>query len=192
MDEATGEIGKGFSVDVCRKWEKTLADAATPSAVRKVALRSAMVFGAGEGGVFEAFYRIVRRGLGGTLGRGDQFVSWVHADDFARSILWILEHPELSGPVNVASPNPVPNAEFMRTLREVSDHPIGLPAADWMLEIGAFFLRTETELLLKSRRAIPTRLLNSGFVFRYPELRGALEQIVTSISAHEGQQARPQ
>jgi uncharacterized protein (TIGR01777 family) len=189
MDEANGEIGKGFSVDVCRKWEETLSEAATPSTVRKVALRSAMVFGAGSGGVFEAFHRIVRLGLGGTLGRGDQFVSWVHADDFARSIQWILDHPDLSGPVNVASPNPVPNAQFMRTLREVSNQPIGLPAAEWMLEIGAFFLRTETELLLKSRRAVPTRLVDSGFDFRYPELRGALEQIVTVL--REGPQAQP-
>lgn len=134
-------------------------------------------------------HRIVRLGLGGTLGRGDQFVSWVHADDFARSIQWILDHPDLSGPVNVASPNPVPNAQFMRTLREVSNQPIGLPAAEWMLEIGAFFLRTETELLLKSRRAVPTRLVDSGFDFRYPELRGALEQIVTVL--REGPQAQP-
>jgi uncharacterized protein (TIGR01777 family) len=176
MDESTGDIGTGFSVDVCQKWEMTLWDAATRSDVRKVALRSAMVFGTG-GGVFDAFHRIVTLGLGGTLGRGDQFVSWVHAEDFARSIQWILTHPALDGPINVASPNPVPNAVFMKTFREVCNRPFGLPATDWMLEIGAFLLRTETELLLKSRRVVPEKLIDSGFSFQYPELREALEQI---------------
>jgi NAD dependent epimerase/dehydratase family enzyme len=135
-----------------------------------------MVFGPG-GGVFDAFYRLVKLGLGGTLGRGDQFVSWVHAEDFARSIQWILAHPELEGPVNIASPNPVPNAVFMKTFREVCHRPVGLPATAWMLEIGAFLLRTETELLVKSRRVVPEKLIDSGFRFQYPELRAALEQI---------------
>jgi uncharacterized protein (TIGR01777 family) len=176
MDESTGDIGTGFSVDVCQKWEKTLWDAPTRSEVRKVALRSAMVFGPG-GGVFDAFYRLVKLGLGGTLGRGDQFVSWVHAEDFARSVQWILAHPELNGPINIAVPNPVPNALFMKTFREVCHRPLGLPATDWMLEIGAILLRTETELLLKSRRVVPETLIDSGFSFQYPELRRALEQI---------------
>jgi uncharacterized protein (TIGR01777 family) len=183
MDETTGEIGSGFSVDVCQKWEETLMEAATPPEVRKVALRSSMVFGAGHDGVFEAFYRIVKLGLGGTLGRGDQFVSWVHTEDFVRALEWIAAHPELSGPVNIASPNQVPNKLFMRTLRDVSHQPVGMPATAWMLEIGAFFLQTETELLLKSRRVVPKRLLDSGFSFCHPELRGALEQIVSASSS---------
>jgi uncharacterized protein (TIGR01777 family) len=177
MDESTGEIGSGFSVDVCEKWEEALRNAFTPPEVRKVAVRTAMVFAAGSGGVFDAFYRLVKRGLGGMLGRGNQFVSWVHAEDFARSLEWILAHPELEGPINIASPNPVPNAIFMKTFREVCRQPIGLPATAWMLEIGAFLLRTETELLLKSRRVVPQKLTDSGFTFRYPELREALEQI---------------
>jgi uncharacterized protein (TIGR01777 family) len=181
MDEATGEIGTGFSVDVCLKWEQTLADAAT-SQTRKVALRSAIVFGKGHGGAMEAFLRLVRLGLGGTLGPGTQYVSWIHAEDYARSVQWIMAHPELDGPVNCASPNPAPNAVFMRTLREVCRQPIGLPVAAWMLEIGAFCLQTETELLLKSRRVVPGRLLASGFRFQYPELHRALEAIVNGGS----------
>lgn len=185
MDEATGEIGTGFSVDVCQRWEHALFSCATPY-TRQVALRAAMVFGPGRGGVMEAFERIVRLGLGGTLGSGTQFVSWIHLADFARSVQWLIEHDELDGPINCAAPNPLPNREFMRTLREVCRQPIGLPATRWMLEIGAFVLRTETELLLKSRRVVPGRLLKSGFQFRYPELRPALEQIVNEERSTAG------
>jgi uncharacterized protein (TIGR01777 family) len=176
MDEAHGDIGTGFSVDVCLKWEASLAAAET-SHTRKVALRSALVLGRG-GGVLEAFVKMVRLGLGGTLGTGDQFVSWVQAADFYGAIRWIADHPELAGPVNCASPNPVRNREFMRTLRRACRQPIGLPAARWMLEIGAFFLRTETELLLKSRRVVPTRVLESGYQFRFPDLLGAVEDLL--------------
>jgi uncharacterized protein (TIGR01777 family) len=177
MDEATGETGSGFSVDVCRRWEQTFFEAPTPR-TRKVALRTAIVLGAGRGGAMGMFLKIARLGLGGTLGRGDQYVSWIHIEDFARSVQWAVEHPELEGPINCASPNPVPNREFMWALRKACGQPIGLPAARWMLEIGAFFLRTETELLLKSRRVVPARLLESGFSFQYPELEPALAQIV--------------
>ncbi|MBV9792227.1 MAG: TIGR01777 family oxidoreductase, partial [Chloroflexi bacterium] len=177
MDEATGEIGSGFSVDVCQQWERTFFAAQT-SHTRKVALRTAIVFGKGQGSPMEAYQMIVRLGLGGQQGSGKQFVSWVHLDDFIASIQWIIDHPELEGPINIAAPNPRTNADFMRILRLVSRQPLGLPATRWMLEIGAFFLRTETELLLKSRRAVPTRLLESGFQFRYPELYPALDNIV--------------
>lgn len=177
MDELSGEIGSGFSVDVCQQWERTFFEAPAPH-TRKVALRSAMVFGTGRGGVMEAFQMIVRLGLGGTLGSGKQFVSWVHLDDFIASIQWLMDHPALDGPINVAAPNPRTNVDFMRILRLVSGQPVGLPATRWMLEIGAFFLRTETELLLKSRRVVPTRLLASGFQFRYPELYPALDNII--------------
>jgi uncharacterized protein (TIGR01777 family) len=162
MDEASGEIGTGFSVDVCLKWERALAEADTPQ-TRKVALRTAIVFGPG-GGAFEAFHSLVRRGLGGTLGRGDQFVSWIHAEDFARSVEWIIRHAELEGPVNCAAPNPLPNREFMRLLREACGK------------------RTETELLLKSRRVVPGKLLASGFQFRFPHWEDAVRNILAERS----------
>lgn len=177
MDEATGEIGTGFSVDVCQKWEQTFFDSTAPR-TRKAALRSAMVFGWGDGGVFKAFENIVRRGLGGTLGRGDQMVSWVHSLDFTRSLQWILEHEDLEGPVNIASPNPLPNRRFMRLFRQACRRNIGLPASRWMLEAGAFLLQTETELLLKSRWVVPGKLLESGFHFLYPEFDRALDVIL--------------
>ena len=177
MDEATGEIGHGFSVDVCQKWEAALNEANTPK-TRKIALRTAMVFGPQIGGVMDAFETLARRGLGGTLGNGNQFVSWIHADDFARSIEWILQHETLSGAVNLASPNPIANREFMKILRQSVKAPFGLPATKWMLQIGAFLMGTETELLLKSRRVVPTKLLNSGFEFRFPDWRAACENII--------------
>ena len=177
MDEATGEIGTGFSVDVCKQWEQTFFNSPTPQ-TRKVSLRSAMVFGLGEGGVFRAFENVVGLGLGGTLGTGDQMVSWVHFQDFTRSLQWILEHEELDGPINIASPNPIPNRRFMQIFRKTLRKGIGLPAARWMLEVGAFFLQTETELILKSRWVLPEKLHDSGFNFLYPEWDVALNAIV--------------
>ncbi len=186
MDEATGEIGAGFSVDVCRQWEAALLEAPTPR-TRKIALRSAIVFGAGAGGAFAEFYRLVLLGLGGTMGPGTQFVSWIHADDFSRSVEWLMGCEDLDGAINAAAPHPLPNAEFMRELRRAAHQPFGVPAPAWALEFGAFLLRTETELLLKSRRVIPGRLVDSGFTFRYEHWRDAARDLVTSqVGVAEG------
>jgi len=177
QDELNGELGGQepnapdtwrFSIDVATAWERTFNDAPTPH-TRKIALRSAMVMSPSRGGVFDVLLRLVRAGLGGAAGSGTQFVSWIHEADFLRAIDFLISHPDLAGPVNLASPNPLPNAEFMRTLRRQWGMPIGLPATEWMLEIGARVLRTETELILKSRRVVPTRLLQSGFEFQFPE-----------------------
>jgi hypothetical protein len=182
MDEATGEIGAtpeakdAFSVEVARAWERTLDEARTP-ATRKVALRSAMVLGSGKNSVLPVLRRLVRLGLGGPMAGGRQFVSWIHEQDFCRAVDWLLLRDDISGPVNLAAPNPVSNDELMRSLREVCGVPFGLPATRWMLELGAFFLRTETELIVKSRRVVPGRLLSGGFEFRFPRLRAALENL---------------
>lgn len=180
MDELTGEIGDGFSVEVCRRWEDEFDRAPTP-ATRKVALRMAMVFGPGKGGVFEAFHNIVRLGLGGTLGHGRQYVSWIHLDDFIRAVIRLIEDDSFVGPVNLAAPHPLPNREFMAIFRALCGQPIGLPATPWMLEIGAFFLRTETELLLKSRRVVPGKLLAAGFEFEFSEFETALAAILDAL-----------
>jgi hypothetical protein len=121
-----------------------------------------------RGGIFDTLLGLVRRGLGGRSGDGRQYVSWIHDEDFVRAIHWLIGHHELDGPVNVSSPNPLAHAEFMRALRSAWGMPIGLPATRWMLELGALLLRTETELVLKSRRVVPGRLLRSGFSFRFP------------------------
>jgi uncharacterized protein len=174
--EATDEAKDRFSVEVAWAWEKALNDAITPH-TRKVAMRMAMVLGSGKNSVFPVLRRLTKLGLGGRMGSGRQFVSWIHESDYCRAVEWLISHTEFQGPVNLTAPNPLPNQEMMRTLREVCGVPFGLPATDWMLDIGAFFLRTETELLIKSRRVIPGRLLKSGFDFEFPSIREAFADL---------------
>ena len=169
-------MGEGFSVDVCQQWEKTFFDFPLLR-TRKAALRMTIVFGPG-GAAFQIFHRLVRFGLGGKMGSGRQYVSWIHEDDFARAVQWVIEHENLKGPVNVASPNPLPNREFMRVFRKVCRRPVGLPAAGWMIGIGTRLMGTEPELIMKSRRAVPGRLLASGFQFKFPNWREAVQNIV--------------
>lgn len=166
-----------FSIEVARGWEHALDEANTPS-TRKVAMRTAIVMSPTRNGPFDVLLSLVRKGLGGKSGDGRQFISWVHDHDFVEAVSFLMERPDLSGPVNIASPNPLPNAEFMRLLRRAAGVRFGLATPRWMLEIGAFFLRTETELVLKSRRVVPTRLLQAGFDFRFPEWRSACEDLV--------------
>ena len=186
MDEANGKLGGQepdvpdswrFSIEVATSWERTLFAANAPH-TRKIALRSAMVMSAEPGGTFDILLRLVRFGLGGACGSGKQFVSWIHESDFVRALDYLAAHEEIEGPVNVASPNPLRNEDFMRLLRKAWGSKVGLPASKWMLEAGAFFLRTETELILKSRRVVPGLLLASGFEFQFPEWRGASEDLV--------------
>ena len=181
-DEA-GEIGGCveakdlFSIQVATEWERVFNEANTPH-TRKVALRSAMVLGHGKNSVLPNLVRLTRLGLGGSMAGGRQFVSWIHEEDFCRALEWIMEHENLGGVVNIAAPNPVTNAEFMAAIRKVCHVPVGLPAPRWLLEIGAFFMRTETELIIKSRRVVPGKLLADGFAFHYPRILPALEQLV--------------
>lgn len=184
-DERTGILGGDepgapetwrFSIDVARAWEAALAAADTPR-TRKVALRSAMVMSPDRGGIFDTLLWLVRRGLGGRAGSGRQYVSWVHEADFVRALYWLIEHEEIDGAVNIASPNPLPYADFMRALRRAWGTRIGLPATEWMLEIGVRLLRSETELVLKSRRVIPGRLLEAGFTFEHPEWPAAAQEL---------------
>lgn len=176
QDEATGEVGGSepdapdtwrFSIDVATAWEQALDEAVTPY-TRKVALRSAMTMSPDRGGVFDVLLGLVRRRLGGSSGDGRQFVSWVHDRDFCRAVDWLIERDDVSGPVNVCSPHPLPNADFMRELRRAWGVRFGLPAARWMVELGAWAMRTESELVLKSRRVVPGRLLAGGFTFDFP------------------------
>jgi uncharacterized protein len=194
MDEATGELGGGepnapdtwrFSIDVAKSWEEAFFSSPTPSA-RKIALRSAMVMSPDRGGIFDALLGLVRRGFGGPSGSGKQFVSWVHEDDFVRALDYLISHEDMEGVVNIASPNPLPNKEFMAALRKAWGTKIGLPATEWMLEIGAVFLRTETELILKSRHVVPGRLLGQGFQFEFPEWPAAARDLVASWRAQGG------
>jgi uncharacterized protein (TIGR01777 family) len=184
-DETTGLIGGSepdapdtwrFSIEVAQAWERALEEAVTPQ-TRKVALRSAMVMSPDRGGVFDVLLGLVRRGLGGQSGDGRQYVSWIHHRDFERAVTWLIEHDAFAGPVNLAAPDPLPNADFMRILREAWGTGLGLPATDWMLEVGALALGTETELILKSRRVVPGRLLQGGFAFQFPDWAEASREL---------------
>ena len=175
-DEATGILGGDepgapdtwrFSIDVARAWEAAAEHAPTPR-TRTVLLRSAMVMDPGRGGVFDTLLGLVRRGLGGRAGDGRQYLSWIHHADFTRALLWLIEHEEVDGAVNLAAPGPLPNADFMRALREAWGIRVGLPATRPMVELGALAMRTESELVLKSRRVVPGRLLDAGFAFEHP------------------------
>lgn len=184
-DELTGIIGGGepdapdswkFSIAVAQNWEKAANEFALPN-TRLVLMRSAVTLSPDRGGIFDVMLGLVKKGLGGTAGDGRQYVSWVHDADFIRAIYWLIENEKLSGAVNISSPEPLPNKEFMRILREASGTKIGLPATKLMLEIGAFFMRTETELVLKSRRVVPTKLLESGFKFEFPTWEKAVADL---------------
>ena len=189
-DEYTGVLGGGepqapdtwrFSIDVARAWERAFDEAIT-TRTRKVALRSAMTLSPDRGGVFDTLLMLARRGLGGRAGDGRQFISWVHEHDFVNAVRFLIARDDIHGVVNIASPNPVPNEEFMRVLREECGAPFGLPATPWMLELGAVFMRTETELILKSRRVVPARLLDAGFTFEYANWRDAAHELCARAS----------
>ncbi len=177
MDELTGEFGDGFSVDVCRAWEREFDAAATPF-TRKVALRAAMVMGRGADGPFTMFERLARLRLGGSMGPGTQYVSWLHEYDFCAALEWLIAAGDLCGAFNLASPHPLPNRDFLHEIRQALGISFGLPAPRLLLEIGAFFLRTETELPLKSRRVVPRRLEESGFTFRFPNWPDAVRELL--------------
>lgn len=184
-DERTGILGGlepdapetwRFSIGVANAWERALDEADTP-ATRKVKLRMAMVMNPDAGGTFALLSNLARLGLGGRIGDGRQYMSWIHEIDLVRSIYWLIDREHLEGAVNLAAPEPLPHEEFMAALRQACGAPIGLPATKWMLEIGTFLLRTESELILKSRRVVPGRLLEDGFYFQYPEWPAAAGEL---------------
>jgi len=198
MDEATRDLGGfemlskrrrapdtwNFMVRVARDWESALFETATPR-TRRVALRSGIVFSPTPGSAFAVLSRLVRLGLGGTQGNGRQYVSWIHEDDFARAIEFLIDHDELDGPVNLVAPHPMRNREFMAAFREAWDMPNGLPAPAFAIKIGAFFLRTESELVLKSRCVVPGRLVDAGFDFHFPDWPEAAKDLVRKWKSRE-------
>lgn len=176
MDEETGIIGDDFSMNVCKAWEKIFYEQDTPH-TRKLALRTSIVLG-NHGGAFKPLVNLAKVGLGGKQGDGEQFVSWLHIDDFNRIIAWLLMHEHFSGTVNCVSPAPVENHEFMTVLRKAVGRSFGFNLPKWALTIGAVFMQTEAELILKSRKVIPKRLLAAGFQFVHPTLEGAIASLV--------------
>lgn len=187
MDEDTGGFGGHepgvpeswrFSIEVARSWEDAFFSAETPR-TRKIALRSAVVMSPPQGGAFDILLRLVRFGLGGAVASGDQYISWIHEVDFARAVEYLASNETIEGPINIASPNPLPNRDFMRELRRAYGVKLGTPAPKWLLEIGTRLLQTESELVLKSRRVVPGRLLRSGFQFAFPDWPTAAGDLVS-------------
>ena len=188
-DEATGIIGGHepdvpgywrYSIEIAEAWERELAQANTPR-TRRVAMRMAIVMAPDREGTFGILHRLARLGLGGALAGGAQYVSWIHDRDLARAVAWLLDRDDVEGPVNLAAPEPLPQRDFMRVLRAAVGMPVGIPAAGWMMEIAAFLHRTDTELLLKSRRVVPARLLDAGFAFEFPSWPAAARDLVARI-----------
>lgn len=187
-DEAAGVIGGDepdapaswkASIDIATAWEAAQREALTPR-TRKVALRTAMVMSPEPGAVFDLLSGLVRKGLGGAVAGGRQYMSWIHERDFARAVEFLIER-NLDGPVNLAAPEPLPQRDFMAALREAWGVRIGLPAARWMLEIGTFLMRSESELILKSRRVVPRRLLEAGFRFDFSRWPDAARDLVQRV-----------
>lgn len=174
MDEVTGEIGHDFSMNVAKVWEKVFFQTETPN-TKKTALRTSIVLGK-KGGAFIPLKRLAQLGFGGKQGSGKQFVSWIHEKDFARALDYIL-NKEMDGTINVVSPTPIQNRDFMKTIRERVNIPFGIPIGESLLKIGAALIGTETELVLKSRNVIPQRLTDNGFKFIYGDLQKALSRL---------------
>jgi len=188
-DEATGVLGGAepdvpgywaYSIEIAKAWEQAQERVETPY-TRKVALRSAMVMSPDHGGAFDVLLRLARLGLGGPVAGGGQYVSWIHDRDFVRAVEFLADRDDITGPVNLSAPAPLPQRAFMRTLRAAWGIPVGLPATKWMAELGAFALRSDTELLLKSRRVTPGRLLQAGFTFDYTRWPEAADDLVRRV-----------
>ena len=175
MDEYTGEIGNDFSMNVAKTWEKTFYEVETPKTL-KTAIRTSIVLGK-NGGAFIPLKKLSQFGLGGKNGNGQQYISWIHEKDFARAVEFIIEK-ELSGSINVVSPKPIRNETFMKKLQKAIGIPFGLPISKSMLEIGAKIIKTETELVLKSRNVIPKRLTENGFEFEFGDLEKTFKNLI--------------
>jgi uncharacterized protein (TIGR01777 family) len=189
-DELTGVLGGGepgvpevwnFSIQIAKNWEAEL-DAAEVPGTRKIALRTAIMMGIDKDSAFDIFSGLAGLGLSGKIGNGQQFVSWIHEVDLARSVEFLIES-DISRPVNLASPNPVAQAEFAKDLRAAWGVQFGLSATPWMAAIGAWLLNGDTELVMKSRRVIPTRLTQAGFQFKYPTWSEAARDLAARLSS---------
>jgi uncharacterized protein (TIGR01777 family) len=175
MDETTGEVGDDFSMNVAKTWEKTFFEVETRRTL-KTALRTSIVLGK-KGGAFVPIKTLAKIGLGGKQGKGSQFISWIHEKDFARAIEFIIQK-EMTGVVNIVSPKPISNNDFMATLRQIIKMPIGIPIPEFLLKFGAKIIKTETELVLKSRNVIPKQLKESGFTFQFDTLEKVFKNLI--------------
>lgn len=176
MTEDEGIIGADFSMNVCKEWEACFFKDDLDH-TRRVALRTSIVLGK-NGGAYPKIRLLTKLFFGGKQANGAQFISWIHATDFCRAVEFTLNHPEIVGPINIVAPKPIRNKDFMKLVQKSLNRPFGIGQSRWLLEIGAKFLGTETELLLKSRNVIPERLLESGFTYEFGEIETCLGDLV--------------
>lgn len=176
-DEETGITGSGFSVSVAKAWEAAVDEVDTP-ATRKVKLRTSFVLGYGSNSALGPLLSLVRKGMGGPQAWGQQYVSWIHEQDWLGAVDWLYEHRDLSGAFNVTAPNPLRNRDFMAALRAAAGVKLGLPTPGWLLPFGAWLIGTETELIVKSRWVVPKRLVDSGFTFHFPTIQEAAADLI--------------
>jgi len=175
MDETTGEIGNDFSMNIAKSWEKAFFETETPKTL-KTALRTSIVLGK-NGGAFIPLKTLAKLGLGGKQGKGNQFISWIHEEDFARAVAFVIEN-KLENEINIVSPNPIRNVDFTTKLRKAVGMPFGISQPEWLLEMGSKVINTETELVLKSRNVIPRRLQENGFTFKYDSIEKTFENLL--------------
>lgn len=176
MDEENGVIGTGFSVHVAKAWEREFFSFSNPE-IRQIALRTSIVLGK-RGGAFVPITKLTKIGFGGKQGDGQQKVSWIHEKDFARSVEYIIKNENITGVINIVSPTQTTNSELMKTIRKVLKIPFGIPMNKTLLEIGARIIKTETELILKSRNVIPKKLMEHGFTFHFPTLENTIHNLL--------------
>lgn len=175
MDETTGEIGNDFSMNIAKSWEKAFFETETPKTL-KTALRTSIVLGK-NGGAFVPLKTLAKLGFGGKQGKGNQFISWIHEEDFARAVAFVIEN-KLENEINIVSPNPIRNVDFTTKLRKAVGMPFGISQPEWLLEIGSKLINTETELVLKSRNVIPKHLLENGFIFKFNSVEKTFENLL--------------
>lgn len=175
MNELDGEIGNDFSMNVAKSWEESFFEIETPKTL-KTALRTSIVLGK-KGGAFLPLKNLTKFGFGGKQGNGNQFVSWIHEKDFARAIEFIIDK-KIVGVINIVSPKPIKNKDFMKTLRKTLNVVMGIPVGVRLIKIGAKLIGTESELVLKSRNVVPKRLKENGFNFEYDDLKKAFDNLI--------------
>lgn len=173
--EKNGIIGDDFSMNICKSWEKEFFKIENEN-VRKVALRTSIVLGK-NGGAFPKFKQISKLGLGGKQGRGNQLMSWIHIDDFCEAVNFIIENENFEGAINITAPKSLSNEDMMGQIRKKIKVSFGIPSPVWLLELASVFIKTETELMLKSRNVYPEILLENDFKFRYDTFEKALEEL---------------
>ncbi|WP_353126554.1 TIGR01777 family oxidoreductase [Parapedobacter pyrenivorans] len=168
-------MGNGFSPEVCRRWEAAFHQYDTPD-TRKIFLRIGIVIQS-EGGILKPFFNLARFGLGGKIGSGEQYLSWIHETDFANLVDWVIGHEGIQGTIHATSPHPVKNKDFMQAIRQAVGIRLGLPNYTWSTKFGAWLIGTEAELLLSGRRVVSKTLAEEGFQFDFPEITDAFRNL---------------